>query len=200
MLPRHWLALTFVVAIWINSAKAQDDLAASDWFPAAVGTSWTYRLPDGKTIVKVTKHEKQDGVICARFETIEKGEVAAVQHIRVTSGAIQRMAHNGEKVEPPFLLLKVPAAKGQKWTVDSKIVERGSTVTVKGKCSTDEENVKVPAGEFKKAIRVTAELAINGEATTIKSWYAEKVGLIKQRITEGTHTNEMELEKMELPK
>ena len=193
--------IVFVLAALVNStARGQTELVSSEWFPTGVGTSWTYRVPDGKIIVKVTKHEKQGEFICARFETLDKGEVVAVQDVAVTADKVRRVAHDGEKVQPPLELLPLPAAKGKKWAIDSKMISRGGSDAIQGTFATDEEDVKVPAGEFKKAIRVTGEITINGQATTIRSWYAPKFGLIKQRIVLGTQIHEMELEKMEPPK
>jgi hypothetical protein len=199
MLRRLCLASAIAV-LCVLPLMAQGDVAESDWFPAAVGMSWTYRVADGKIVVKVTKHEKQSGLMCARFETIDKGEVVAAQDVAIDADKVLRVAHNGEKVEPPFMLMKLPAAKGQKWKVDSKMTSRSGSDVIQGKFATDEEDVKVPAGEFKNAIRVTADITIDGNMTSIKSWYAPKVGLIKQRIVIGTQSHVMELEKVEFPK
>jgi hypothetical protein len=199
-LARIFLIAFGLAAIVSSTARAQTELVDSEWFPTGVGTSWTYRVPDGRVAVKVTKHEKQGEFVCARFETLDKGEVVAVQDVAVTADKVLRIAHDGEKVQPPLVLLTLPALKGKKWTVDSKMTSRGGSDTIQGTFATDEEDVKVPAGEFKKAIRVTGEITINGQATTIRSWYAPKFGLIKQRIILGTQIHEMELEKMEPPK
>ncbi len=194
-----WLMMYFATT-GASPVLAQTEVFESEWFPAGVGMSWTYRVPDGKIIVKVTKHEKQGEFICARFETLDRGEVVAVQDVAVTPDKVLRLTHNGEKVEPPLQILMLPPTKNQIWNADSKMKSRSGIDAILGKFSTAEEDVKVPAGEFKKALRVTAELTINGRATTIKSWYAPKAGLIKQRIINGTQTHEMELEKLELPK
>ena len=66
--------------------------------------------------------------------------------------------------------------------------------------TTNEDDVKVPAGEYKKAIRVTAELTINGQPAKITSWYADKVGLVKQHVALAGESYELELEKVEFPK
>jgi hypothetical protein len=192
-------ALGFVV-LAASRVSAEDEVGNSEWFPTAVGMTWTYRVPDGKITVKVAKHEKQSGMMCARFETLDKGEVVAVQHVALTADKVLRVAHNGEKVEPPLQLLMLPAMKGQIWNADSKMTNRTGTDAIQGTCKTDEEDVKVPAGDFKKAIRVTAEITIDGKTTTIRSWYAPKVGLVKQRIINGTQIHEMDLEKVDLPK
>ncbi len=199
-LTRYFLLTLSLAAFAVTPVLAQSEVVETDWFPAGVGTSWTYRVPDGKITVKVTKHEKQGEFMCARFETLDKGEVVAVQDVAVTANRVQRVSHNGEKVEPPLQILMLPPTKGQIWNADSKMKSRSGTDAIQGNFSTAEEDVKVPAGEFKKALRVTAEITIDGRATTIKSWYAPKVGLVKQRIINGTQTHEMELEKVELPK
>jgi hypothetical protein len=170
------------------------------YFPTDEGTTWTYRLADRAVTVKVMKHEKQDGKPAARFETLDKADVLAVQHVAVTDKAVERLTHNGDKVAPPLTLLQLPAAKGQSWAVDSKIVSPFGTEEIAGKFTTDDDDVKVPAGEYKKALRVTADLKIGGKPATIVSWYAEKVGLVKQRVDIDGNEHEMVLEKFELPK
>jgi hypothetical protein len=170
------------------------------YFPTDDGAAWTYRLADRVVTVKVTKHEKQDGKPAARFETLDKGDVLAVEHVAVTDTAVVRLTHNGEKVAPPLTLLQLPPAKGQSWSVDSKVVSPFGSDEITGKFTTDEDDVKVPAGEYKKALRVTADLKIGGKPATIVSWYAEKVGLVKQRVEIDGNEHEMVLEKFELPK
>jgi hypothetical protein len=186
-------------AVCAGPAAAQTSVGDTPYFPAAEGTTWTYRVADGKVTVKVSKHEKQDGKMTARFETLT-ADVVAVQHIAVTDNLVTRVVHNGEKVTPPLTLLQLPLAKGQSWNVDSKITGRSGDDEIKGKATTDEEDVKVPAGEYKKAIRVTAELRINGFPARITTWYAEKVGMVKQRVEMDSNDHEMVLEKIELPK
>jgi hypothetical protein len=199
MSRRYWLAV-LAAALCAAPALAQSEVATSAWFPAREGMAWTYRLAEKKLTVKVTKHEKQAGVMCARLETLDKDAVIAVQHVSVTADKVQRVAHNGEKVEPALLFLRLPPAAGQSWDVDSKMSSRSGTDVIQGSFTTSEEDVRVPAGEFKKAIRVMAELMINGRKTTVTNWYAEKTGLVKQRVVLPDQSYEMELEKMEIPK
>jgi hypothetical protein len=137
---------------------------------------------------------------CAKLETVQNGGVIAVQQIAETPAGIVRVSHNGEKVTPPLLFLKGPAAKGQSWDVDSKIDSPSGTDAIKGKFSSDEEDVKVHAGEFKKAIRVKGELTINGKPATMTSWYAEKTGMVRQIISMDGQEYLLELERFIEPK
>ncbi len=66
-----------------------------------------------------------------------------------------------------------------------------------GKFTAAEEDVKVGAGDFKKAIRINAELTIGGQKTTITSWYAEKVGLVRQVVAANGQRFLLELDKFE---
>lgn len=182
------------------AVNAADAVTQSSWFPTAEDSSWTYQLADKKVTVKVTKHEKQAGQMTARFETLDKDDVVGVQHLAVTDKGVLRVTHNGEKVNPPLLLLQQPPAKGQSWEVNSTLTTRSGTDTITGKFTTDEEDIKVPAGEYKKAIRVTADLTINDRKLTVVAWYAEKTGMVKQRVVFNGQEQVMELIKAELPK
>ena len=117
------LALLAVFAV-APAVPAQDKVAVSAHFPAAEGTAWTYKLGEKKITIRVTKHEKQASAMAARFDTFEKNDLLAFQHIAIAADAVKRVAHNGEAVTPPLVLLKVPPAKGQSWDVDSKMTSR----------------------------------------------------------------------------
>jgi hypothetical protein len=199
MLPRP-CAVILALFLGAGPALGQDESGESAWFPTREGTTWTYRLAEKKITVKVTKHEKQAGVMCARLETHDRGDLIAVQHVAVTAGKVLRVAHNGEKVAPPLEFLQLPPGTGQSWRVDSKITSRGATDGIQGDFTTAADDIRVLAGEYKKAIRVTAELSINGRKATITNWYAEKVGLVKQHVVMPDQTYDMELEKVELPR
>jgi len=172
----------------------------SSWFPMPEGGTWTYRLANKQVIVRVGKVEKQAGVTATRIETLDKSDIVSVQHLAIVGDELRRVAHDGEKLEPPLVLLKLPPVKAQAWDVKSTMTTRSGADKIEGKCTTDEVDVKVPAGEYKKAVRVTADLTINGKKVAVVSWYADNVGLVKQRLGIDVATHEMELEKAELPK
>jgi hypothetical protein len=169
----------------------------SPWFPTLEGSAWHYRLGEKKLTIRVTAHEKQGTLQCARLETSEKGSALAVQHVAETPAGIVRVMHNGEKVTPQLVFLKLPTAKDQSWEVDSKIESPSGPVIIKGNFTADEDDVKVPAGEFRKVLRVKAELKINDKPVTITSWYAERFGMVRQVVKIDGQDYLLELEKFE---
>lgn len=195
--------IVLVAAVLVASPLgAQPHLADTPWFPVQEGTTWTYRLEGHRVVVRIAKPEKQGKIWCARVETLDKNEVVAVQHVAVTAEGISRVAHNGEKIEPPLLLLKLPPAKGQSWSVDSKLTNRSGFDSYQAKFTSEPIDLSVPAipSMTFQLVRVSTELKINGRALNVTSWYMEKVGLVKQRIVDGDRLQDMVLEKVEFPK
>lgn len=191
--------LTFAIGlVLVGSLQAQP--TTSPYFPTPEGVAWNYRLGEKKLTIRVAAHEKAGALACAKLETVQNNGVIAVQQVAQTPAGIVRVSHNGEKVTPPLLFLKLPAAQGQSWDVDSKIESPSGTDVIKGKFSSDKDDVKVPGGEFKKAIRVKGELTINGKPATMTSWYAEKVGMVRQIISMDGQEYLLELEKFIEPK
>jgi hypothetical protein len=93
---------------------------------------------------------------------------------------------------PPILILKLPPGKDDTFRVDS----RAGGKTWKGAFKIAREDVTVRAGTFPGAVRVTSQdLEADGLKPTVTTWYAEKVGMVKQVITEGGQSITVELEK-----
>src|SRR5262245_44228116 len=186
-----------LAAAWTSVASVQAEPPASPWYPALIDAAWHYRVGETKLVIRVATLELQGKDLCARLETSESDAVIAVQHVSQTAAGILRVSHNGEKVGPNLMFLKLPPAKGQSWEVDSKIESRSGTETIKGKFTVDEDDVKVPAGEFRKINRVKGDVKINDKPVTITSWYAERFGMVKQTVSVDGQEYVLELEKFE---
>jgi hypothetical protein len=200
------LALT-VTALALPAARTEDRLAESPWYPLQVGTTWSYKAGDSKFQMVVKSHEKVGDALTARIELVKDGKTVAAEHIGVTSEGVCRFnliqMKDGQTItetpKPPILILKLPPKKGESFTVDSRaaIDPRGGSKTYKGVFKIAEEDVTVPAGTFKGAVRVTSQdLDADGLKPTVTTWYAEKVGMIKQVIRERDQTLTIELEKL----
>lgn len=195
------------------SLSAQDKLAETPYYPLQVGTTWHYKSGDRKFTIRVAKHEKVGSVLCARLEVVRDGKVVASEHLAVTDEGVYRhslsasglapldskdsnRAEKQEKPEPPILVLKLPPKKGESWKVDSKADGK----VFRGGFKIDEKEIKVPAGTY-SAIRVTSEdLETNGLRSTITTYFARGVGMVKQVIQVGDVTADIELEKFEAGK
>lgn len=182
-----------LAVLLVGSLRAQP--TSSPFFPTPLGAAWNYRLGEKKLSIRVAAHEKVGPLVCAKLETVQNGAAIAVQQVTQTAAGIVRVSHDGEQVLPPVLFLKLPTVKGQSWEVDSKIDSPSGTDLIKGKFVAEEDDVKVPAGEFKKSIRVKADLTINGKSVTLTSWYAEKVGMVRQIIAIDGQDYLLELDK-----
>jgi hypothetical protein len=184
-----------LLLLLVGPVRAQS--TDTPFFPTPEGAAWHYRLGEKKIVVRVAAHENQGKLICARLETSEKGAALAIQHVVQTAAGVVRITHNGEKVTPPLVFLKLPPAKDQSWNVDSKIESPSGPETIKGKFTADEDDVKVPAGDFRKVLRIKAELTINDKPVTITSWYAERFGMVRQNVAADGQNYLLELEKFD---
>jgi hypothetical protein len=200
-MTRYLACPTIFLALAVGLvAFAQDPTKESPYFPLKKGTTWTYkrillRKAEGTPItVQVTDSDK-DGTRLGTFgkdrENKDKDKLLASETVVVTDDGVYRTAINGIKPDAPVCFLKLPAKKGDKWDVDTKIEGQ----VVKGTFTTDEEEVTVPAGKY-KTIKVEAkDFNIGGTQATIVCWYAEKVGIVKRSYRVGKREFVHELEK-----
>jgi hypothetical protein len=193
---------------------AEDKLTETPYYPLQVGTTWHYKVGDGRFTIRVAKHEKVGDTLCARLEVTRDGKVIGWQHLAATADGVYchdltyrapkgdaETGKDGErdvtqKPKPPIQMLKLPPKKGEGWKVDSKDDGR----TFRGAYQIDEKEVKVPAGSYKAVCVTSQDLEVNGLKPTITTYYASDVGMVKLVIQEGKVTTEIELEKFEAGK
>jgi hypothetical protein len=172
LLPALWLLPAVTLA-----APGPKGKADGAFFPTREGDRREYEVRTGDKVEgsyadEITKVEKRDGALHVSVTRTYPESGSAVSVIAVSADGLFRVAANGQAVDPPTTLLKLPARVGTKWDY-----EGGATYTV---IKVDEE-VEVPAGKF-KAVRV--ELADPGAAARTTLWFSPAVGVIK--ITSGT--------------
>jgi hypothetical protein len=178
------------------------DKSTTDYYPLAVGNTWKYRVGENSFTLKVTKQEKvggkdkESGVECARLELIVNGKTTSFEHIAVKGDSLLRYSHEGKSVNPPIPFLKLPPKKGATWDFEAKIDGQ----PVKGKFVAGEEVVKVPAGSFKTVTVTSQDTEVNGVKISLKYYFAEKVGLVKEVIEFAGERVVIELEKFEAAK
>jgi hypothetical protein len=163
---------------------AQDPTKETPYYPLKKGTTWTYRSafrkdPDKSVsvTVRVTDSDKEG----ARVEATANDRSVAVETVVVTADGIYRTAINGVKPDAPVRILKLPAKKGEKWDVDTRLQGQA----VKGTFTTDEEEVTVPAGKYKAIKTEAKDFAVGSLKITTACWFAEKVGVVKLSVTVG---------------
>jgi len=177
-MPR-FLPLAFLIASVAHVAQVAHAAPApkgkdSAYFPTKEGDTRVYEVRVGDKVEStykdiVDKVVKMDDGLHVTMSRDAPRANNFVTVISVTKEGLFRMSFNGESLEKPIPLLKMPAKVGTKWEV-----EGGATYTI-----TKEEEVEVPAGKF-SAIRVES---VSGTTKTLL-WFAPNVGLVKTQ-TEG---------------
>jgi hypothetical protein len=104
---------------------------------------------------------------------------------------------NGVEVSPPLCLIKYPLKQGQTWESEM-MTGSGPKAKVEGTQGGPEE-VQVPAGKY-RAIPCTIVVTAGTAKYTNVFWFAEDVGIVKQRSELGPQTVIMELTKFEAGK
>jgi hypothetical protein len=205
----RWLvALAFLLVFALSSlcpAKADDKdkdkdkdktkMMETDYYPLQEKSSWTYKAGDNTFKTVVAKIESFDNRPCARLEMTSDDKVVAHEHVYVTADGVYRASFSGTKPEKPVLFLKLPPKAGDTWTVDTKALNEPLKGTFK---IAQEPEVKVPAGTYKNVVVVSSsDLDANGLKFQLTSYFAEKVGLIKEIIDVGGQKTTIELQKYE---
>jgi hypothetical protein len=203
MQPIVKAATLAVLLLSVQVASAQDKPAEVSYFPLKVGNTWHYKANDGtKFQVEVKEVKKGKEGTEARLETRKDGQIIGGELLRVTDDGIYRVEIDitdssktvKETIQPPICVLRLPPKKGEAFTVDSKVNGK----PYKGTFKISEEDVKVAAGEYKKALKVVGvDLEIEGTRPAMTSWFAENVGRVKLLAATGDSRLEYELEKFE---
>ena len=173
---------------------AEEAAVTTPYFPVAVGSKWSYKCGETHFQLKVVKFEKVGATDCARVELFVNDKSQAAEHIAVTKDGVLRFSFDGKKAEPPIPFLEIPVKAGKTWKVESKVDGQ----PLKGSFTSGEEpNVKVPAGTYKTATVTGTDLEANGVKLTLKYYFAENVGMVKQVIDIAGQKIVIELEKYE---
>jgi hypothetical protein len=196
-------AAVAVVILSAQALSAEDKPAEVSYFPVKVDTTWHYKAADGTPfVVKITDSKKVGNETELRLETRKADKVIASELLRVAADGVYRLEIEftdsnktvKETIQPRLCLLRLPPKKGESFTVDSKVNGK----VYKGTFKISEEDVKVAAGEFKKAIKVFGvDLEAEGVRPTMTTWFAENVGRVKLIVAAGDSRIEWELEKFE---
>ena len=198
-------ALVLVVlgaSFWVSTGNAQEKSQnEKSYYPLNAGNKWTYQIesdniPKGsaKLVNQIAKIEKIDNVSLARLETTAKERIAATEHLSVNEKGIFRHRYNGVEITPPICLLKFPIKKNDSWKTESVTGKE----KVKMACKSDEEEIEVPAGEFKTVkVVLDAEVVDAGIIVSTTYWFASRTGIVKQHVNINGMQFSILLEKFE---
>ena len=169
-----------IVAILVggpgSAASGAKDPPAKLYYPTKVGTKRVYDRDTGGRYVEVVTDVKTKGgqtlvTVCEEVDgKLESSDVVSVSNQRLAS-----LYSGADPFDTPVPFLKPGAKAGATWDVEA--AARGRTI--KGRfTATGEEEVEVPAGKF-KALRVEANMTVNGRTFRATARYAPEVGMVK---------------------
>jgi hypothetical protein len=153
----------------------KDKLDKTEYYPLKVGTKWEYLAAGKKVVIEVKAHEMVDNMLCARLET-DSGGVTLTEHVTVKDGGVYRVKAQGNKLEPPFLVLKLPPKTGDKWENKSTI----SGFNIQGTLATTQEKLKIGSTEYDTFLVTSTDLKIGGQDAQMKAWFDKEKGMVKQ--------------------
>jgi hypothetical protein len=185
-----------------SSSTAKGDAKAPNYYPMKVGTKWHYEV-DAGTGQKVQLVSEIGGVEDMRGKSLARLEVAAngkklptTEHLWSDKNGVYRVRMNAMEVEPPICLIKYPLKEGQRWGGETSAAGQRMKVD----CSEGKpEDVQVPAGKY-RAIPCTITVTQGPVKLKNVFWFAEDVGIVKQRSEVGPQTVTLELTKYEAAK
>jgi len=187
-------AVLLVLAVGGFVPAAEEAVVTTPYFPLAVGSKWSYKCGENHFQLKVVKFEKVGATNCARLELFVNDKSQAAEHLAVTKDGVLRFSFDGKKAEPPIPFLELPVKAGKTWKVESKVDGQ----PLKGSFTSGvEQSVKVPAGTYTTATVTGTDLEANGVKLSLKYYFAENVGMVKQVIDIGGQKIVIELEKYE---
>lgn len=147
------------------------------------GMVWTYLTGETEGKVRVTGRETVRGVEGFVLTTENAGSSSEKETV-VSDGAGIRLLKqtSGDRStehENPFVRLKLPLVKGEKWEWKGQIGKETAAVTFTNE---GEDDVSVPAGKY-KAWKISVVIEMAGVKHSGENWFAPGVGLVLQKST-----------------
>jgi hypothetical protein len=155
------------------------------YFPTAVGATWVYVEGPNEYTQVVTGVETAGGVTVvtvAEHHVQQPGQRPGPPRKVAVGPEGVSVLDDGQSWDPPFPLLKLPTAAGQR--PEPTDFRRGDSRYTLDQVVGEPEFVDVPAGRF-LAVPVTVSVAVSvgpaGWSEPATLWYAPNVGLVRLR-------------------
>jgi hypothetical protein len=195
------IPLAGVLIFVANTFSTAQEKKSPNFYPLDVGNTWVFKVnangKDAQITTQIADDEKKDDATIARLTS---PNVKLTEHLTQNDKGVFRVRFNNAKVTPPFCLLpyplKKPDGKWAEWSGKFTIEGEKGEHTYDGKIE-GEEDVKVPFGVFKKALKVRIKLKEGGQDIDTVYWFVDNVGFVKQTFTVGGSTVLLELERFE---
>jgi hypothetical protein len=174
-------------------------VGSSDYFPLAVGDSWTYQATgsflgnpiNSEMTFEITGTRNVAGTNCYVLQYTIQGEVNQQclgwqgQHL-----FIYQKVQNGTDLElnSPQIELQLPLFVGQHWTWSGSFLNYANSEITTGSMTCDvtqQSTVSVPAGTYQDyavTVQLTTEPTYDTPSATLtqKLWFVDGIGLVKE--------------------
>ena len=185
----------------------------SPFYPLRIGNEWRYQVTVGdapvkKVVITVEQAEPYDykftqdnkkeitkSIMRFRLKVVS-GSKELNEHVAVLEDGVYRFTTAMKEISPPLRFLKLPLTKGESWKVNST----SENVKLIGTFTCDDDNVKVPAGEFQAKHVSTKDFELGAEKMSLDYWFARDVGIVKQHVRVGNSDVLLELEEFKTAK
>lgn len=188
--------LVVLTAFGVSAQEKKDDATPKKPFPLAKGTKWVYALkgaedyPWEHVVTNVSKPNKGERAVVTVTYTFR--DLKKEYRYSVDETAVYEHTRGGTELDAPLVMIKLPLKAGTKWTEQFKYV---GDVTAEYEVNKAEE-VKVSAGTF-TAYPVVQSIKTELGKSTVTTWYADGVGMVKQEIKAFGKPDVIELKSFE---
>lgn len=174
----------------------QSGVGKSEYYPLAEGLKWKYKVKgmtkSARVFVEVTRHEKINGIMCARLEATLENQKKSAEYVRVEKDGIYRYQANSQSITPPLRMMLLPFEDEKTWTINSKTLG----MTLKGTFTASQGSITIGGVEYKDVVICKSEdFTISNKKVAQTCWYAKGFGMVKQVIKYGGQEMVLELEK-----
>lgn len=174
------LLMALIPAVGFSQEKKEEK--PSNFFPLAKGTKWEYVLKGAEKypwvveVTDVSEPKKGERAVTTLTSIILDRKRLAGKY-SADGKAVYEHTRGGDDLESPLVMIKLPLKAGSKWTEKLKYV---GEVTIDYEVKEAEE-LKVPAGTY-TAFPVVQSIKTELGKSTVTTWYADGVGMVKQEI------------------
>lgn len=154
------------------------------FFPTTVGSRWVYQCGDHEEVQVVTKVDVLvDGFQVHVADAGAGGRETPAMVVLVNSKGLFLLEEMGQRYDPPWCVLKLPAVPGDQWEATTRRPDLGpiSHANTTGK----PERLKLPAGEFEVIPVAVTELG-RGKRAAYEYSYAPGIGWARIIVGDST--------------
>lgn len=180
--------------------KKTSEPAAKKYVITTVGSKWTMRATSGTNSEDTTTEVTQssEGAYTTKTTSANSSDYDVAEFVQLSSGAwgnSKLTAYHNDIGEswlwsPPFMIFPAKTDVGTHEIQNTAITAGTHTIQAISDIQVNEnEDVTVPAGTFKNALKITVTVKIGDTSMTSTLWIVDGIGIVKS--VDSSETDEM---------